>query len=82
MNGQTGKSVEMLENFAKNFGRDRNEAPIMNVTVYYYLARAFEESGWTDKAIEQYEKFLSIWKDADKDVPDLIDAKKRLANRK
>jgi len=32
-----------------------------------------------DKAIEQYEIFLKIWKDADKDLPEFVDAKNRLA---
>ena len=32
------------------------------------------------KAIGQYEKFLEIWKDADEDLPKLIDARARLRN--
>lgn len=31
------------------------------------------------KAIEHYEKFLSLWKDADPDFPEVEDAKERLA---
>jgi len=31
---------------------------------------------------ENYEKFLSLWKDADQDLPDLIEAKMRLAKLK
>jgi len=33
-------------------------------------------------AIENYEKFLDLWKAADKDLPELIDAKPRLAKLK
>ncbi len=31
------------------------------------------------KAIERYEKFLILWKDADPDIAEVEDAKKRLA---
>jgi len=38
---------------------------------------------WTthdiSKAIEHYEKFLSLWKDADPGITEVEDAKKRLA---
>ena len=38
--------------------------------------------GDKQKAIENTEKFLELWKDADDDLPDLIDAKERLARLK
>jgi len=34
---------------------------------------------WKGKAIEHYEKFLSIWKDADPGIPEVEDARKSLA---
>jgi hypothetical protein len=42
------------------------------------LALAYEKSGWNKKAIEQYEEFLEIWKDADPGIPEVEDAKERL----
>jgi tetratricopeptide (TPR) repeat protein len=48
----------------------------------YELAKIYQERGEQGKAIEYYEKFLHIWKEADEDLPELIDAKKRLANLK
>ena len=45
---------------------------------HYRLAKLYEEKGQLEKAKKEYEKFLTIWKDADKDLPELIDTKKRL----
>jgi len=42
----------------------------------------YEKKGDNQLAIQNYEKFLDLWKDADEDLPDLIDAKKRLAKLK
>ncbi|MFX0198997.1 MAG: tetratricopeptide repeat protein, partial [Candidatus Hodarchaeota archaeon] len=46
---------------------------------FYMLGKIFEQKGWVGKAIENYEKFLSLWKDADQGIPELEDAKKRLS---
>ena len=45
---------------------------------YYMLGKIYEKKGWPGKAIEQYEKFLTLWKDADPDLPELADARERL----
>lgn len=46
---------------------------------FYLLGKIYMKQGKKKLAIENYEKFLELWKEADEDLPDLIDAKKRLA---
>ena len=46
---------------------------------FYMLGKIAEQRGWPGKAIEHYEKFLDVWKDADPGLPEIEDAKKRLA---
>jgi len=46
------------------------------------LGKICEQKGWEGKAIENYEKFLDLWKDADLGIPEVEDAKKRLAGLK
>jgi cytochrome c-type biogenesis protein CcmH/NrfG len=46
------------------------------------VGKIYEQQGNKAKAIEQYEKFLSLWKDADPGITEVEDAKKRLAGLK
>jgi tetratricopeptide (TPR) repeat protein len=52
------------------------------VKSFYMLGRIFEQKGYKGKAIENYEKFLELWKDADPGIPEVEEAKKRLAGLK
>ncbi len=49
---------------------------------FYLLGLNYETLGENEKAIEAYTKLMDIWKNVDKDLPELIDAKKRLAKLK
>jgi serine/threonine protein kinase/predicted Zn-dependent protease len=80
--GRLSQAVDTLEAVAKKFDENRFYATVENVTVYYELAQAYEQSGWNDKAIEQYEHFLHLWKDADPELPRVEDAKARVARLK
>jgi tetratricopeptide (TPR) repeat protein len=47
---------------------------------FYMLGKIYEEMGWKGKAIENYEKFLELWKDADPGLSEVDDAKSRLSS--
>ncbi len=49
---------------------------------FYMLGKIFEEQGKKRKAIEHYENFLDLWKEADPGIAEIEDAKKRLAGLK
>ncbi|MFB0564705.1 MAG: protein kinase [Candidatus Aminicenantaceae bacterium] len=49
---------------------------------FYMLGKIYEQQDSTGKAIEHYQKFLDLWKDADPGIAEVKDAKKRLAGLK
>jgi len=49
---------------------------------YYELGKIYQQKGWKGKAIEHYEKFLDLWKDADPGFSEVEDAWNRLTRLK
>jgi serine/threonine protein kinase/tetratricopeptide (TPR) repeat protein len=47
---------------------------------FYMLGKIYEELDWKGKAIEKYEKFLELWKEADPGLFEVDDAKSRFSS--
>jgi serine/threonine protein kinase/tetratricopeptide (TPR) repeat protein len=71
-------SISLFEKLLSVYSVGRAFYSIWSVKMHYYLGIAYEKSGRTNKAIEQYEEFLEIWKDADEGLKSVEDAKERL----
>jgi tetratricopeptide (TPR) repeat protein len=76
------ESVAMLEKAVARYDDSRFNSWGESVLCHYYLGQAYETAGRTNKAIEQYETFLDIWKNADEGLKSVEDATERLARLK
>ncbi|ODS41146.1 MAG: hypothetical protein A7315_02175 [Candidatus Altiarchaeales archaeon WOR_SM1_79] len=79
--GDLDKAIAEYERLT-TFNPESKDRRLIHPVYHYTLARLYEQNGWSEKAIERYERFLQIWKNADEDMPELIDAKERLAKLK
>jgi tetratricopeptide (TPR) repeat protein len=78
------RALELYQNFKTNIsmGRYGNDAFLFfrcSSLADYNLANVYEQIGNKAKAIDHYEKFLTLWKDADPALPELADAMERAA---
>ena len=76
--GQRGEAVTTYEAMNSNYYW-RADAPIPYIKGIFHLGVAYEKSGWTKKAVAQYEAFLEKWQDADPGIVEVEDARRRLA---
>jgi hypothetical protein len=81
---RTGRAPEALAAFGQRTLYFPEESPdrrgwILNTILSsYWTGIAFEQQHEAGKAIDAYTLFLKLWRDADKDLPAVIDARQRL----
>jgi serine/threonine protein kinase/tetratricopeptide (TPR) repeat protein len=61
------------------FDPEGPERRLIHPRLHYRLAKLYEVKGRKEEAIEQYQKFLDIWKEADPGIAEVEDSRQRLA---
>jgi tetratricopeptide (TPR) repeat protein len=80
--GEVDKAIAEYERITAlnlEIGLDR---PLIHPLSRYRLAKLYEEKGQREKAIEQYEKALEMWKNADEGLVEMTDTRKSLKSLK
>lgn len=79
--GNEDKAIEMYEELInkKNLGW---EAQLYWIEAHYRLGKTYEIKEDRINAIQYYQRFLDIWQDADTNIPEIEDAKKKLTRLK
>jgi tetratricopeptide (TPR) repeat protein len=80
--GRIDDALRIYEEIINRYELNRAYWPTIGVMTHFYLGRTYEEAGRYNEAIEQYETFLDIWKNADDGLVQVEDAKERLAKLK
>jgi tetratricopeptide (TPR) repeat protein len=79
--GNLDQSIEKYQEFLKTnvLGYEGQELWIL---AHYQIGRLYEQKGVPAEAAKYYERFLNIWNEADPGIPEVEDARKRLARLK
>jgi tetratricopeptide (TPR) repeat protein len=76
--GETDKAIGLLEK-STILDPPSNLWLLIPPKIYYDLGRLYEKKGMKEKTRENYTKFLDLWKNADPGLPEVEDAKAKLA---
>ncbi len=80
--GQLDKAKGSLLRLQNVYNNDYGFRAVYYPKSFYLLGKIYEKKGEKKLAIENFEKFLDSWKDADEDLPELKDARERLTKLK
>jgi tetratricopeptide (TPR) repeat protein len=71
MDGRLNEAAEVHREMLRIYGS--------HAISHYELGKIYEEMKRPAEAKKEYAKFLEMWSEADEDLPQLVDAKKRFA---
>ena len=80
--GRIDDALKVYEKIINRYEPNRAYWPTTGVLTHFYYGRTLEKAGKHDEAMEQYETFLDIWRNADEGLAPVEEARKRLANLK
>ena len=78
--GDLDRAISEYERLTKFDPKSADHDLLIDPKFYYRLAGLYERIGLNAKARDTYRKFLTLWKDADPGLPEVEDAKARLAD--
>ena len=76
--GNLDKAIEEYKKLL-TFDPASQDRRLYNPVYHFRLAKLAEQRGLKEEAKKEYTRFLELWKDADPGLPELVEAKKRLA---
>ena len=76
--GNLHKAIEVYDRIT-TLKSGRFEYSDIYAKSFYMIGKIYEQQGKKAKAIEHYERFLQLWKDADPGIVEVGDARERLA---
>ena len=79
--GDLDKAIVEYEKLL-TFDLESKERRLVHPKFHYRLARVYEQNNQPEKAIEQFERFLELWKDADPGIAEVENAREKLAELK
>jgi tetratricopeptide (TPR) repeat protein/transcriptional regulator with XRE-family HTH domain len=74
------KAIETFERALSSYSGSRVRWAMWSLKSYYYLGRAYQEIGDSDRADKAYEEFLKYWGEPDVGITEVADARRRIAH--
>ena len=74
------ESDQAIEEYKRilTFDADAKRCGLIQPRYHYRLARLYEDAGYRVDALKEYQKFLRLWQHADKEAPEVAEARARV----
>lgn len=80
--GDLDQAINAVQRAQKTYYNYYGNRAVLYPKSFYLLGQIYQQKGDQKLAVDNYEKFLTIWKSADKDLPELIDAQAQVSKLK